>query len=142
MLSKLVCRQFFYLVTTKYPSISSNTYRVVEYNSLGLQPIKVFISTIVDIYQCSLYSNNIKYKMSYITLYIASCSRWKSFVVFADQLVTMKLFQWNSTCNCNGPWPCKTTVQTQKSSSTLQFSSATMKLFHLEQFAIYGIIFV
>ena len=60
----------------------------------------------------------------------------KSFAVFVDWSVTTKLFQWNSLCN--RPCPCKATVQLQKFSSELQFSSATTILFHLKQFVIYG----
>ena len=62
-----------------------------------------------------------------------------SFVVFTDQSVTTKLFQWNSLCN--RLWPYKTTLQPQMLSSKLQFSFAYCKtfLYHLKQFAIYGI---
>ena len=77
----------------------------------------------------------IPYTVAYdIILYIANRSRWKSFAVFVDQSVTMKLCQWNSLCNWS--WPCKTTIQLRMFSSKLQFSSATMKLFHLKGFAI------
>ena len=63
-------------------------------------------------------------------MYIANCLRWKSFMVFVNQLVTAKLFQRNSLCN--RLWPYKTTIQPQMFSSELQFSYAIVKLFHLE----------
>ena len=59
-------------------------------------------------------------------LYIANRSRWKSFTVFTDRLVTTKLFQWNSLCNRS--WPCKTIIQPQMFSSKLEFNFATVKL--------------
>ena len=75
--------------------------------------------------------------MTKAILYIANRSRWKNFLVFSDQSVTTKLLQ-NSLCN-NRLWPCNTAIQLQMFSSELQFNFATAKLFHLKQFAIYGI---
>ena len=57
---------------------------------------------------------------------------------FCGSISTMKLFQWNSLCS--RLWPCKTTVQPRKFSSKRKFSSATAKLFHLQRFAICGMI--
>ena len=51
--------------------------------------------------------------------------------------ITSKLFQWNSLCQ--RLWPYKITVQPCMFSSELLFSFATVKLFHLERFAMYGI---
>ena len=70
--------------------------------------------------------------------YIANHSRWEIFTVFADQLVTAKLFQWNSLCN--RVWSFKTTIRPRMFSSKLQFSFATANLFHLERFVKYGIL--
>ena len=56
-------------------------------------------------------------------LYIANHSRWKSFAVFTDGSITVKLFQWNILCNRF--WPCKTTIQLQKFSSELHCNHET-----------------
>ena len=52
---------------------------------------------------------SVMYMYTYI-LYIANCSRWKSYTAFMDRSVTMKLFQWNSLWN-SLPWPCKKVFQ-------------------------------
>ena len=65
--------------------------------------------------------------------YIANRLRWKS---FADRSVPQN-FSSEIACAV-GLAKCKITVQPQKFSSELKFSFAIVKLFHLEQFAIYG----
>ena len=83
---------------------------------------------------CSWYC---AHALLFIILCIVNHSRLKSFIVFVDRSVTMKLFQWNSLCN--RLWSYNSTIQPWMFSSELQFSFATAKLFHLEWFAIYSI---
>ena len=69
---------------------------------------------------------------------VSDCLRWKRFAAFTDWLAPTKVFQWNNW-NGNVRLPCRHENTKCFPAKNYSWVNSTMRLFHLKQFAIYGI---
>ena len=77
----------------------------------------------------------------FLILYIVNCSRWKSFTVVELNSNLLETFAVAPTISCGQTSICTGCYHFQwKNFAVANQSAKTMKLFHLQQFAIYSMV--